>query len=192
MGLAVAQTLIRGALTVLTVVVAIDLLDTGEPGVGLLTAAIGAGAVLGSLAASLLVDTRRLGAWFAVGVSLWGVPVSLIGVFPQQAVALDSCWPCVGVGNALIDLGGFTLMGRMAPDEVLARVFGVLESLVALSMGVGAIVTSLLIEQVGVRPDPGRSRACSAPSARSSPGHGCAAWTGPSTSGTGRSRCCRG
>ena len=58
MGLAVAQTLIRGALTVLTVVVAIDLLDTGEAGVGLLSAAVGAGAVLGSLAASLLVDTR--------------------------------------------------------------------------------------------------------------------------------------
>ena len=51
MGLAVAQSLIRGALTVLTIVVAIDLLDTGEPGVGLLNAAIGAGAVLGSLAA---------------------------------------------------------------------------------------------------------------------------------------------
>ena len=151
MGLAVAQTLIRGALTVLTVVVAIDLLDTGEPGVGLLSAAIGAGAVLGSLAASLLVDTRRLGAWFAVGVTLWGVPVSLIGVFPQQVVALGLL-ALVGVGNALIDLGGFTLMGRMAPDEVLARVFGVLESLVALSMGVGAIVTSLMIELVGVRP----------------------------------------
>ena len=151
MGLAVAQTLIRGALTVLTVVVAIDLLDTGEPGVGLLSAAIGAGAVLGSLAASLLVDTRRLGAWFAVGVTLWGVPVTLIGVFPQQVVALGLL-ALVGVGNALIDLGGFTLMGRMAPDEVLARVFGVLESLVALSMGVGAIVTSLMIELVGVRP----------------------------------------
>jgi hypothetical protein len=151
MGLAVAQTLIRGALTVLTVVVAIDLLETGEPGVGLLSAAIGAGAVLGSLAASLLVDTRRLGAWFAVGVALWGVPVTLIGVFPQQVAAL-LLLACVGVGNALIDLGGFTLLGRMAPDEVLARVFGVLESLVALSMGIGAVVTSLLIELVGVRP----------------------------------------
>ena len=62
MGLAAAQTLVRGALTVLTVVVAIDLLGTGEPGVGVLNAAIGAGAVLGSLAASLLVGTRRLGA----------------------------------------------------------------------------------------------------------------------------------
>jgi len=151
MGLAVAQTLTRGALTVLTVVVAIDLLGTGGTGVGLLTAAIGAGAVLGSLAASLLVDTRSLGAWFAVGVSLWGVPVMLMAVVPQQGAALGLL-ACVGVGNALVDLSGFTLLGRIAPDEVLARVFGVLESLVALSMGVGAIITSLVIEQVGVRP----------------------------------------
>ncbi|QWF21876.1 MFS transporter [Nocardioides sp. LMS-CY] len=151
MALAVAQTLTRGALTVLTVVVAIDLLDTGETGVGLLTAAIGAGAVLGSLAASLLVDTRSLGGWFAVGVALWGTPVVLIGLVPRQAAALGLL-ACVGVGNALIDLGGFTLLGRIAPDEVLARVFGVLESLVAVSMGVGAIVTSLAVDRVGVRP----------------------------------------
>ncbi|HET9420145.1 MAG TPA: MFS transporter [Nocardioides sp.] len=151
MGLAVAQTLTRGALTVLTVVVAIDLLETGETGVGLLTAAIGAGAVLGSLAASLLVDTRSLGGWFAVGVALWGVPVLMIGVVPEQSAALGLL-ACVGVGNALIDLGGFTLLGRITPDEVLARVFGVLESLVALSMGVGAIVTSLAVDQFGVRP----------------------------------------
>jgi MFS family permease len=150
MGLAVAQTLTRGALTVLTVVVAIDLLRTGEPGVGILNAGIGAGAVLGSLAASMLVDTRRLGAWFAVGVALWGVPLLLIGAFPQQGVAfLLLAW--VGVGNSLIDLGGFTLLSRMAPDEVLARVFGVLESLVALSTGVGAVVASVLVEVYGVR-----------------------------------------
>lgn len=149
-GLAAAQTFTRGALTVFTVVVAIDLLGTGEAGVGTLTAAIGAGAVLGSLAASLLVDTRRLGAWFAVGVALWGLPVMLIGVFPEEAAAL-LLLACVGVGNALIDLGGFTLLARIAPDDVLARVFGVLESLVALAIGVGAIVTSLVIELIGVR-----------------------------------------
>jgi MFS family permease len=150
-GLAAAQTFTRGALTVFTVVVAIDLLGTGEPGVGTLTAAVGAGAVLGSLGASLLVGTRRLGAWFAVGVALWGLPVTLIGLFPQEAAAL-SLLACVGVGNALIDLAGFTLLARMAPDDVLARVFGVLESLVALSIGLGAIVASLVIDLSGVRP----------------------------------------
>ena len=37
-------------------------------------AAVGVGAVIGSLGASLLVGTGRLGAWFAVGVALWGLP----------------------------------------------------------------------------------------------------------------------
>ncbi len=84
-------------------------------------------------------------------MALWGVPVTLIGVFPQQVAALGLL-ASVGVGNALIDLAGFTLLARLAADEVLARVFGVLESLVALSIGVGAIVASLVVDQAGVRP----------------------------------------
>jgi MFS family permease len=151
MVLAAAQSFTRGALTVLTVVVAIELLGTGESGAGALTAAVGAGAVLGSFAASLLVGTRRLGAWFAVGVALWGLPVTLVGILPHQVAALGLL-ACVGIGNSLIDLAGFTLLARLAADEVLARVFGVLESVVALSIGVGALVASLVVEAAGVRP----------------------------------------
>ena len=150
MALALAQTLTRGALTVLLVVLAIDLLGTGEPGVGTLTAAIGVGAVLGAVGASMLVNTRRLGAYFAVGVALWGVPLLLIAAFPRELVAFGLL-ALVGVGNSLIDLGAFTLLARIAPDEVLARVFGVIESLVALGTGVGAIGASLAIEVYGVR-----------------------------------------
>ena len=84
-------------------------------------------------------------------MALWGLPVALIGVFPRQAAALGLL-ACVGVGNALIDLAGFTLLARLAADDVLARVFGVLESLVALSIGVGAIVASLVVDRAGVRP----------------------------------------
>src|SRR4051812_778234 len=47
-GLGLAQTVTRGCLGVLTVVVAIDLLDTGDSGVGVLSAAVGAGGMLGS------------------------------------------------------------------------------------------------------------------------------------------------
>ncbi|WP_420184745.1 MFS transporter [Knoellia sp. CPCC 206435] len=151
MGLAAAQSFTRGALTVLTVVVSIELLATGESGVGVLTAAIGAGAVVGALGASLLISTRRLGAWFALGVALWGAPVTLIGVVPHQVTALLML-AGVGVGNSLIDLAGFTLLARLAADEVLGRVFGVLESLVALSIGVGALAASLVVEEAGVRP----------------------------------------
>ena len=42
-------------------------------------------------------------------------------------------------------------MARMAPDEVLARVFGVLESLVAVSIGIGAIAASWVVDEFGPR-----------------------------------------
>ena len=149
-GLAIAQTFTRGALIVFTVVVAFDLLATGEPGVGTLTAAIGAGAVLGSLAASLLVGTRRLARWFGIGIALWGLPIALIAVFPQQATALGLL-ACVGFANALVDLGLYTLMDRLAPNDILARVFGLQESLVSLTVGLGAIVAPVLIDLTSVR-----------------------------------------
>lgn len=151
LGLAAAQALTRGALTVFSVVVAIELLGMGESGAGALMAAVGVGAVVGSLCASLLVGTGRLGAWFAVGVALWGLPIALVGVFPGQAAAL-LLLSFVGVGNALIDLAGFTLIGRLAPDEFMARIFGVLESLVVISIGVGSILASALIAWLGLEP----------------------------------------
>ncbi len=151
LGLAAAQSLTRGALTVFSVLVSIELLGRGEPGAGTLMTAVGVGAVCGSLAASLLVGTRRLGAWFALGVALWGFPLVVVGLVPNDAAALF-CMAMIGAGNALIDVAGFTLLGRMAPDEVLARVFGVLESLVAVSIGIGAVAASWVVGTWGLRP----------------------------------------
>jgi MFS family permease len=148
-GLAIAQTFTRGALTVFTVVVALELLHIGEPGVGTLTAAVGAGAVIGSLVASLLVGSRRLARWFGVGIALWGLPIALIPLFPRQATALVLL-ACVGFGNALVDVGLFTLMARLAPDAVLARIFGLQESLVSLTVGLGAVSASILIDLTSV------------------------------------------
>ena len=148
-GLAIAQTFTRGALTVFTVVVALDLLHTGEPGVGSLTAAIGAGAVIGSFGASLLVGSRRLAQWFDIGIACWGLPIALIPLFSSQVTAL-TLLACVGLSNTLVDLGLYTLMARLAPDEVLARVFGLQESLVSLTVGLGAIIAALLIDLTSV------------------------------------------
>jgi MFS family permease len=149
-GLGISQTFTRGALNVLTVVMAIDLLGTGEVGVGVLSAAVGAGAVVGSLGASLLVGSRKLAAWFGVSIALWGLPLVLIGAVPAQAPALILL-AIVGVANALVDVSAFSVMARLAPDEVLARVFGVFEALIGLTVGLGSILTPLLINAVGVR-----------------------------------------
>ena len=112
----------------LVVVVAIDVLGVGDAGVGVLTAAVGAGAVIGSLAVSLFADGRRLAAMLGVGVALWGLPLAVVGVVPREGVILPML-AAVGVGNAMVDVGIFTLPPRLVPDAVLARLFGALESL---------------------------------------------------------------
>lgn len=148
-GLGVAQTFMRGCLMVFSVVVAIELLDTGDSGVGLLNAAVGAGAVAGSVSATLLVGSQHLGQWFGVSVILWGAPFALIGVFPSEPLVL-ALLGCVGVGNALLDVSFFSLMGRLVADEVLARVYGVLESLIAVAVGLGAMITPVVIDAAGI------------------------------------------
>jgi MFS family permease len=149
-GLALAQTLTRGFLNVFLVVLALELLGTGEPGVGVLTAAVGAGAVAGSLGASMFVTGRRLAVVAGGGVALWGLPLTLSGALPYEPTVL-ALMCVIGVGNALLDIGVFTLVPRLVPETVLARVFGALESLAALSVAIGSLVTPFAIELLGIR-----------------------------------------
>jgi Cyclic nucleotide-binding domain len=149
-GLGVVQTFTRGCLTVFAVVVAIDLLDTGDPGVGVLNAAVGAGGLLGSLVALALVGRGGLAAWFGVGIALFGAPLTVIGVVPEQAAAIVLLG-LVGIGNALIDVGGFTLLARLADETVLARMFAGFEAILTLGIAAGGLLTPLIVELVGVR-----------------------------------------
>jgi MFS family permease len=149
-GLFSAQTFVDGMLNVLIVVVALDLLDTGKAGVGFLNSAVGIGGLLGALAAAALVGRRRLAADFGLGIFIWGVPIALVAVWPNQVFALVLLG-IVGIGNTLVDVSGMTLMQRAAPEEVLARVFGVLESLLLLTIALGAFVAPLLVNWLGDR-----------------------------------------
>jgi MFS family permease len=150
-GLGVVQTLTRGCLTVFTVVLAIDLLDTGDPGVGVLNAAVGAGGVLGSLLAFTLVRRGGLATWFGIGIALFGAPLALIGAVPEQAAAIVLLG-LVGVGNALIDVGGFTILARMTDEAVLARMFASFEAILTLGVALGGLLAPVLIEGLGPRP----------------------------------------
>ena len=80
-----AQTLVRGSLNVLIVVAAITLLDIGEPGVGYLTSAIGVGGLIGSVVTLSLVGRSRLAVPFGIGIVVWGLPIAVIGLWPDPA-----------------------------------------------------------------------------------------------------------
>jgi MFS family permease len=143
-----AQTLVAGALNVLIVVMALDLLDLGNSGPGFLNAAVGVGGLFGALLALALVGRQRLAGDFGLGLLLWAVPIALIGVWPHEAPALVLL-AVVGIGNTLVDVAALTLLQRAAPDEVLARVFGVIESLLVGAIGLGAILAPVLVSAFG-------------------------------------------
>jgi MFS family permease len=149
-GLYGAQTLIAGALNVLIVVAALELLDLGESGVGFLNSAVGVGGLFGALAAFALIGRQRLASDFGLGLVLWGFPIALIGLFPQPPIALILL-ALVGVGNTVVDVAALTLLQRTVPDEILSRVFGVVQSVFVATLGLGAIAAPLMISAIGIR-----------------------------------------
>jgi MFS family permease len=149
-GLLVAQTVISGALQVLTVSIALSLLGLGVSGVGYLNTAFGIGALVGAIGAAGMLGIRRLSVPFIAGAALWGPPIAIIGIWPREAVAYV-CLGLVGFGNTLVDVAGFTLVQRAVPNSVLARVFGVMQMLWLTSMGIGAIITPAFISRIGLQ-----------------------------------------
>lgn len=149
-GLYTAQTLVAGALNVLVVVAALELLDVGDSGVGYLNGALGVGGLVGGFAALVLATRGRLAADFGLGVALFGVPLALIGVADSVPVALLALG-LVGLGNSLVDINALTIMQRTVPDEVLGRVLGVLEGVLLGSIGMGALLAPALIDAAGIR-----------------------------------------
>ena len=149
-GLFWAQIIVRGLLNVLLVVAAIELLHVGEQGVGYLNSAIGAGGFLGVLATVTLVARRRMAPSFATGLVLWGTPILLIGLLPWAPAAVLFL-AVLGLGNAVLDVAGFTIMQRSVPNAMRGRVFGVLESGVMLGTGIGSGLAPLMLALLGIR-----------------------------------------
>jgi MFS family permease len=149
-GLFAAQTFVDGALGVLVVVFALDTLDLGAQGVGFLNSAAGIGGIAGAVLAAALVGRRRLAGDFGLGIVMWGLPVVVIGLWPEPAVALVAL-ALVGAGNTIVDVAGDTLLQRAVPDDVLARAFAALDSLLLVTVGLGAIAAPLLTDGAGAR-----------------------------------------
>jgi MFS family permease len=148
--LATAQVVV-GALDVLLVATAIDLLGAGASWAGFLTAAFGLGGIVGALLAVSLAGRRRLTPPLAGGAVLLGGPIVAMGALPSMATAPWLVGLC-GAGRSVAAVSGNTLLQRAAPASALARVFGVLEGLTMAALAVGTVGASLLVTAFGIAP----------------------------------------
>ncbi len=138
--LVATQYLVIGALDVLLVVLAISELGLGASGAGYLTAAFGAGGVIGSAGAVWLIGRHRLAGPLSVAALVWGSALAILGVWPTVAGAF-LLLAAAGSARSLLDTSGRTILIRVAPEAARGEVFGLLEgaSMFALAIGSGLV-----------------------------------------------------
>ena len=137
-----------GALDVLAVYLAVSELGLGASGAGYLTAAFGAGGVLGGLAALGLIGARSLARPLIAAALLWAAAFGFLAVWTTKFSAF-ALLICGGAARGVLDVAGRTLLTRVTAAHVLARVFGVLEGLAMAGLAVGSLLVPVLVHVGG-------------------------------------------
>ena len=142
-GLLAAEYVVIGALDILFVVLAINVLRLGQSWVGYLNMAYGAGGViLGGLA--VLLVGRRLGPVIVLTAVLLGLALGATAVASGPvAVVVFLC--IVGGSRALFDVSTRSLLQRAVPADMVARLFGIAEGLSDAGLAVGSLLAPALI-----------------------------------------------
>jgi len=142
--------LVYGVLDVLMVVVAVQLVGLGTGGVGILNSAWGAGGLLGGLAALTLLARGRFSTALNTSAALIAVPLAVVAVAAYPVVAVLG-FAVLGLGYAVAETAGQTLVQRLASDESLARAFAVAETGSQLAVALGSVLAPVLISLLGIR-----------------------------------------
>jgi len=149
-GLGGVASILIGALDVFYVVIAIGLLGLGPSAPGYLMAALGAGGLVGGGLALLRVGRGGLAGAIGAGLALMGIPIAIAGAHPGIGPAF-SMMAAAGAGMELGQVAGRTLLQRVVPDEVMSRVFGVLEGTYMAGLAAGSAGAAALVAAVGAR-----------------------------------------
>jgi predicted MFS family arabinose efflux permease len=145
-----AQMVVSGAMVVLGVVFAVDVLGTGPAGVGLIDSVLGIGAVVGGFVAIARSVRNKIALDLVTGTMLWSLPLLLVVAAPSPATVFAMV-AIMGFGLPLVDVNYATLTMRLAPDERLGRVFGAFEGTCIGAMALGSAVTPFLLDHLGMR-----------------------------------------
>jgi predicted MFS family arabinose efflux permease len=143
------QVVTRGLLSPLLVVASIELLGMGEAGVGLLTAAIGLGGLIGAVFAMSAARPDRLILTQSTALAYWGAPIAVIGLIVHPAIGLAAML-VTGVANAVFDVVVFTIFQRGASNQERAAAFSVFEGVAGLGLVTGSLLAPVLLAAFGI------------------------------------------
>jgi Major Facilitator Superfamily/Cyclic nucleotide-binding domain len=143
-----AQWVVIGALDLLFVVLAVDVLGRGEGWVGYLNTAYGVGGVIAGLVGLMILGRSRLSAPILGGVAVASTALAataLSSAAPATLVLLAA----VGGGRVLFAVATQSLLQRAVPADVVGRVFGAVEALAMAGLALGSLLVPLLVAAGG-------------------------------------------
>ena len=148
----VAVTSIFGfSYSVLMPAFAVEVLGVGEAGLGALTAAVGVGALIGSLAVASLTRSRHKGWQLSFGSVLF--PIALIAFALSRNFYLSlAILVFVGFGFIIQNTTGNTLVQMLVPDQLRGRVMSVYSLMFMGAMPFGSLLAGTLAQAYGTTP----------------------------------------
>jgi MFS family permease len=149
-GILALRMVTSGAMDVLFVLLALEVLQTGDSGAAFLNAALGIGTIVGGAATFSLVGRQALAPVLAAAALVWGCSLVVVGAVTPIWLAA----PLIavgGMGYAATDVVGRTILQRVTPDRMLARVLGALEGINLAGLALGSIVVTVVVGFVGVQ-----------------------------------------
>jgi hypothetical protein len=139
-----------GAIDVLAVILAIETFELGSSGAAYLTAAHGAGAVLGAVSSLALVG-RSLLARFMLGATLLAAcAFVLLGLVTTVLIAFTVA-VVTGVSRSVMEVSGGTLLQRVTSTALLARVFAFKDAVAMGAWALGSITIPIVIALADLR-----------------------------------------
>lgn len=145
-----ATSIVGGGISVMTVVIAVDVLGAGEAGTGYLNAATGVGGVVAGVAGGALL-ARRLHVPLLLGGIVGGAGLAALALTGDLALAMVAIGVAVA-GLLLLEIVNTTLIQRIVPDQLRGRAMGILQTSSAVLYAAGSLVMPLLADAIGVTP----------------------------------------
>jgi len=150
-GLMTARMVMLGAADVIFVFLALELIGSGQAGVGILSAALGAGAIVGGATTIVVAGRGRFHIVAAVGAAAWGT--ALIAAAATRSPFLAPIFIVGGAaGLSMVDIAARTILQRAVRDAVLTRVFGLQEGLSMGGQALGAVLVPVIVAAIGLVP----------------------------------------
>jgi MFS family permease len=144
---------VAGGVLVVLPILAKDVFDAGDFGIGLLLAARGVGALIGPFLGRAVLgpEDRRLFLIIGLSLTTFGVGYALVGLAPGLGLALVAvCLAHIGGGGQWM-LSSYGLQ-RIVPDRIRGRIFAFDFMFVTLTFGLSSVVTGALVDIFGPRP----------------------------------------